>query len=458
MTHKSIAQLQRGLRQHTLRVEDVVAEQLNQIQAKQDRLWAYIDWDADAALSTARQQDALLTSDPNALPPLFGVTFSVKDTIDVAGMRTTAGSKSRVDTLPAAQDAIVVERLRQAGAICLGKANCHEFAFGGPSFDLPVPPALSPWQAGYFPGGSSSGSGTTVAAGLCHASIGTDTAGSIRSPSTHCGLVGLKPTYGTLPIEGVHMLSLSLDHVGPLTRTVADCALLYDVMAGNKASAPQSASRSDGKRIRLGVPLPEWGLEQELQPEVARMFTETLARFGDAGVDLVPIELPSLDAMHVACGVIMMAEVAYAFGPTVRKHFDQFGRVFRGRILVGERIPASAYLQALQDKLRLQRQMERALSAVDALVLPGATAVAGPLNEVDTFYFLATINLNAIANLTGQPALAIPTGMAACGVPFGIQLLGQHHQEHDLLQLAAKLEQIVGFDVQLDTDAAYSLP
>lgn len=457
MTRTDIAGLQQDLRQHRYRVADVVAQQLERIQAQQHALSAYIDWDPEAALEIARSQDAVLSADPQALPPLFGVTFSVKDTIDVAGMRTTASSRSRLNSPVASRDALVVERLRQAGAICLGKANCHEFAFGGPSFDLPVPPALNPWKSGYFPGGSSSGSGTTVAAGLCHASVGTDTAGSIRSPSTHCGLVGLKPSYGQLPLDGVHPLSLSLDHVGPLARTVADCGLLYDIMAGRQPS-DAGAAATPGRPLRLGIPTPDWGLEAELQPEAARLFTQTLARCRDAGIDLVPVELPELDAMHVACGLIMMAEVAYVFGPSVREHFDQFGRVFRGRVLVGERIPASAYLQALQDKLRLQRQMAHALATVDALVLPGATAVAGPLDEVDVFYFLATINLNAIANLTGQPALAMPTGMAASGVPFGIQLLGRHHHEHDLLRVAARLEPVIGFDIECDADPAHSLP
>lgn len=440
----SITRLQTAYRQGEFTIEDEVARQLARIEASQKILSAYVSWDTEAALAQARRQDERLREGTGTFAPLHGITVSVKDIIDVAGMRTSGCSHSRRDAAPAVTDALVVQRLRAAGAIILGKANCHEFAFGGPSFDLPVPPATNPWKVGYFPGGSSSGSGTSVAGDLCHASLGTDTAGSIRLPSTHCGLTGLKPTYGTLGLEGVCALSLTLDHAGPLARSVTDCERIHQVLRPGYRPRTGDAAHP----WRVAVPLDDWGLQNLLRPEVAQMFAGVQERLARAGIVVCPVSLPDLQALHVASAIIMMAEVAYVFGPQVRAHFEDYGRIFRNRILVGERIEASSYLQACQDRLRLTAEMAAALNGMDALLLPGAAAVAGPLAEVDTFYFLQEANLNAIANLTGQPALALPSALSAGDVPMGIQLLGRHHEEAALFSLGRAVERVLAFEGQ----------
>lgn len=445
MIPRTIAALQTAYRNGQLRITDVVQTQLERIATQQPHLHAYISWQADAALQKAALQQQQLDANPSALPPLFGVGISIKDNMDVAGMKTSGGSFSQQHQPVATHDAAAVARLRAAGAIVLGKANCHEFAFGGPSFDLPVPPATNPWKAGYFPGGSSSGSGTTVAAELCMASLGTDTAGSIRSPSTNCGLVGLKPTYGAVPLDGVRMLSLSLDHAGPLAHSVDDCTQLFSALC---PQAPRAYPLH--RPIRLGIPTSHWGLDALLQPEVQSMMSQVQEQLQLAGVEIVPVSLPSLQALHTSSALIMMAEVAYVFGPKVRQNFDAYGRIFRGRVLVGENIPASAYIQAQQDKLRLTQALAHSLQAVDALLLPGATAVAGPLSHVDTFYFLTQPNLNAIANLSGQPAVALPSAISSTGLPMGIQLLGKHQQDHALLHIAQRIESILNFAHQRD--------
>lgn len=453
MIPRHIAALQSAYRSGQLRITDVVQTQLDRIAEQQPHLHAYISWHADSALKHAALQQQQLETHPNALPPLFGVGISIKDNMDVAGMKTSGGSFSQQHQPAATQDAAAVARLRAAGAIILGKANCHEFAFGGPSFDLPVPPATNPWKAGYFPGGSSSGSGTTVAAELCMASIGTDTAGSIRSPSTNCGLVGLKPTYGAVPLDGVRMLSVSLDHAGPLAHSVEDCERIFTALC------PQAVhSAAPNRPIRLGIPTSHWGLKALLQPEVHSMMEGVQQQLQNAGVEIVPVSLPNLETLHTSSALLMMAEVAYVFGPKVRQHFDAYGQIFRGRVLVGENIPASAYLQATQDKLRLTQALAHSLQAVDALLLPGATAVAGPLNQVDTFYFLTQPNLNAIANLSGQPAIALPSAISEEGLPMGIQLLGKHHQDHALLHIAQRIETILDFAHQRDQHHAVTSP
>ena len=221
-------------------VSRTVETLLSRIARHEERLSAFTRVMADEARRQAAVLDAL---DPAERGPLHGMVVSIKDIIDVEGVATTCGSRSRLDRV-AERDATLVARLRHAGAVVIGKANCHEFAFGGPAFDLPFPPARNPWDDELFPGGSSSGSGVSVAAGFCHASIGSDTAGSIRLPSSHCGIVGLKIGNGRVPLDGMCALSPSLDSVGPMALSVADCAAIYDVIAdgdGGAAGAEEAA-------------------------------------------------------------------------------------------------------------------------------------------------------------------------------------------------------------------------
>ncbi|NRC56691.1 amidase [Mesorhizobium sediminum] len=227
-----------ALAANTTTVVELVEDHLAHIARHDGTVSAFIHVMADEAGQQAAMLDAL---DPDSRGPLHGMILSVKDIIDVAGTSTTCGSHSRLDR-PAECDALLVERLRKAGAVIIGKANCHEFAFGGPAFDLPFPPARNPWDSDLFPGGSSSGSGVSVAAGFCHASIGSDTAGSIRLPSSHCGIVGLKCSRDSVPLDGVTPLSPSLDSVGPMARSVADCAAIYEVMASKEATSTNADS------------------------------------------------------------------------------------------------------------------------------------------------------------------------------------------------------------------------
>ncbi len=219
---------------------ELVTALLGRIRALDPKLHAFIRLDADAAMDAARAaEQELAAGRPRG--PLHGVPVGIKDIIDVAGLPTTAHSKILVNNIAKA-DAVVVEKLRAAGAIVMGKLSTHEFAIGGPSFDLPFPPARNPWNPDHHPGGSSSGSGSGLAAGLFPLALGTDTGGSVRNPASACGIVGLKPTYGLVSRRGVFPLSFTLDHVGPMTRSVADNALLLDAIAGYDAEDPGSAA------------------------------------------------------------------------------------------------------------------------------------------------------------------------------------------------------------------------
>ena len=333
----------------------------------------------------------------------------------------------------------VVSRLVEAGAVILGKANCHELAFGGPSFDLPFPPARNPWNPEMFPGGSSSGSGVTVAAGLCKGSVATDTAGSIRLPATMCGMVGLKPGFGVVSLDGVDPLARSMDHCGPIAATVEDCRQFFAAMTGTTALHAPDASSFAG--MRLGVSACGWGLGDRLKPEMASAMRAALDLFENNGGTIVELDLPPLETFHAPGAVVMMAEVAAQYGSEVRGNFSAFGEIFRSRALVGECLEAADLASAEKLRTALRQQVDKALATVDAIILPGALASAGPLKTVDKFYFLEDPIPNILANLTGHPSLAFPFGKAGNGMPLGLQILGARGAENRLFDMAAVFEQ-----------------
>jgi aspartyl-tRNA(Asn)/glutamyl-tRNA(Gln) amidotransferase subunit A len=244
----------RAFADRTLSPVDLLTALLSRIEALDPKLNAFIRLDADAAMQAARAAEAEIAAG-RSRGPLHGIPVGIKDIIDVAGLPTTCHSRILLDNI-AKTDAAVIAKLRQAGAIILGKLSTHEFALGGPSFDLPFPPARNPWNPEHHPGGSSSGSGAGVCAGLFPLALGSDTGGSVRNPASACGIVGLKPTYGLVSRRGVFPLSFTLDHVGPLARTVADTALLLDSIAGHDPADPGSTptqARQFGRLLDRGV-------------------------------------------------------------------------------------------------------------------------------------------------------------------------------------------------------------
>lgn len=399
----------------------------------------------------AREQAAALDALPAARRgPLHGLVVSVKDIIDVAGVPTTAASFSRLDRV-AGRDAPLVARLRQAGAVIVGKANCHEFAFGGPAFDLPFPPARNPWDDRLFPGGSSSGSGVSVAAGFCHASIGTDTAGSIRLPASHCGTVGLK--LGRRPdlLEGVLALSPSLDSVGPLALSVAHCAAIWRVLVPDAPPATPPGALPATPPPRLVVPDADWLSALGCCPESRAAYARALDAARAEGFEPVPVPLPPLAEFHAAGSVVMMAEVAASHAGHVRAAFLRHGEVFRSRALLGERIPPRLHALALERCAGLEARLAGILDGA-ALLLPGYPVGPGPLATVDKFYFLQSPNLNILANCIGAPVLSLPVLRDAARRPFGIQLLGGRDAEPQLLALGARLEARLAYPHRLPFD------
>ena len=435
-----IAQIAWAVARRELSAVEVTAHFLDRIERFDSALSGYVHVATDAALAEASALDARIAAGDKA-GPLAGVPISIKDIVDVAGMPNTGASHSRLDRRPA-KDAPVVNWLRGAGAIVIGKANCHELAFGGPSFDLPFPPARNPWNTEMFPGGSSSGSGVTVAGGLCKGSVATDTAGSIRLPSTMCGMVGLKPGFGVVPVDGIDMLARSMDHCGPIAARVEDCRILHAVMSGTRCTRPPYADEPGFAGMRLGVSPEGWGLGEKLRPEMASAMNMALDLFASHGGQIVELDLPALETFHAPGAIVMMAEIAAQYGTEVRGNFSAFGEMFRGRALAGECLGATDLVAAERLRGILRQKLDAQLARVDAMLMPGALASAGPLRTVDKFYFLEEPIPNILANLTGHPALAFPFGKAANGMPAGLQILGGRGSESRLFDVAAVFEQL----------------
>lgn len=412
------------------RVEAVLAR----IKAHDARLSAFTHVMGEKAREQAQRLDAL---DPDQRGPLHGMLVSVKDIIDVEGVVTSCCSYSRLGQV-AARDAIVVARLRAAGAVIIGKANCHEFAFGGPAFDLPFPPARNPWDMALFPGGSSSGSGVAVAAGFCDISIGTDTAGSIRLPASHCGVTGFKLGHDAVDMAGVGALSPSLDSIGPLGHSVDDCALVAQVLMG--------AGWAADDRPPPGLRVAEDGWLAVLDCEAGAKAASTIAHQAAAncGLSSQPVALPDLADIHAAASLVMMHEVATLFASEIRAGFTRFGEVFRNRALLGEGVDAGDYRRARAQCAGLAQRVAMAIGD-DVLMLPGYPQGPTPLVTVDKFYFLARPNLNIIANCAGMPVLSLPVMRDETNRPFGIQLMARRGNEMRLIGLGRRLEAALGW-------------
>jgi len=423
---------------------DLTTACLAEIEAHNDALRAFITVTAEEALGQARERDAE-TAAGRCRGPLHGIPVSLKDLIDQRGVATTAASRVR-DGHIAAIDAPVTARLREAGAVFVGKTNLHEFAFGTTSDDTAYGAVRNPHDQTRSPGGSSGGSAVGILTGMSVASIGTDTGGSIRIPSAACGAVGLKPTYGELPADGVVPLSRSLDHVGPLARSVADAWLLYLVMRGNAPAA--GASWADARRIsglRLGVPRPY--VHDILDDEVRGRFAESLAWLRQAGAETVDVAIPHASDTATIYQHMSLPEAAAYHAASIDAHPERYTPNVRLRIEMGRYVLAEDYARAQRGREILRAEVDRALAEVDALVLPTLPIPAPPIGAPTVEVSGKTesvrnlmLRLTQIFNLTGHPAISIPCGSTADGLPCGFQIVGRRDDTEALLAVAAACE------------------
>jgi aspartyl-tRNA(Asn)/glutamyl-tRNA(Gln) amidotransferase subunit A len=432
---------------------DLMSALLARIDVLDPQLNAFIRLDAAAAMAAARTAEREIAAG-RIRGPLHGVPVGVKDIIDVAGLPTTGHSKILVGNV-AKTDAVVIRKLRQAGAIVIGKLSTHEFAIGGPSFDLPFPPARNPWNPEHHPGGSSSGSGAGVCGGLFPVALGTDTGGSVRNPASVCGIVGLKPTYGLVSRRGVFPLAFTLDHVGPLTRTVADNALMLDAIAGHDPDDPGSSAsqaRHFGRLLDRGVRDLRIGfvrrfheLDMVAHPDVTAALEDVARVLQAEGAEVRTIALPTLTEFGGINRVILCSEAWSIHAPWLRSRPGDYGQLARRRLMPGAFMTAGDYVGAQRRRLELIAAVEDALRDVDVLLCASSMDPASRLDDPEETARTYPRQARTPFNVTGHPALAMMSGLAKNGLPVSVQFVGRYFDDATVLRVAAAYERATGW-------------
>lgn len=441
---RTIAELARALRAGEVTSESVTAACLERIAARNREINAFISVLGESALAGARQADQEL-SEGRDRGPLHGVPVSLKDLIDVEGLPTTAGSRVREGHV-ARRDAPIVAALRGAGAVLVGKTNLHEFAFGTTNEDSAFGPARHPLDPNRSPGGSSGGSAASVLDGMACASIGTDTGGSVRIPSAVCGLVGLKPSLGEISVDGVVPLSTTLDHVGPLCRSVEDAALVYHALAGSPSALPRAR---EPRGLRIGVLRGYFTALQD--PQIAALFERACERLASAGVRIETVDVPHAGDITPIYLHIVLAEAAAYHAKTLDGRAEDYTPNVRIRLEMGRYVLAEDYVRALRGRDVLIREVDAALAVCDALLLPtlgiAATKLGADTVRIGTAeepIRNVMLRLTQLFNITGHPAITIPCGKTIEGFPAGAQLVGTRNRTTALLDVAAALEPYLG--------------
>lgn len=438
VAYATIAELRARYRRRELSPVEVTRTLLDRIDKLDPVLHAFVTLTADRALADARAAEAALARGDER--PLLGVPVAHKDIYLTRGIRTTGGSALLADWVPA-HDAEVVRRWEAAGTVLLGKLITHEFAFGIQFPGHRFPAARNPWNLEHIPGGSSSGTGAALAAGLVFGATGSDTGGSIRGPASFCNLAGIKPTYGRVSRAGVLPLSWTMDHTGPLARTVEDCAYLLQAMAGHDPADPASSPRAVDdyvgalagtvRGLRVGVPRRYFF--QDLDPEVARAFEEALGTLRDLGAEVRDVDIPALDLSHAFLLIILAEGYAYHEQDLTARP-ELYGDVLRERLLAGALVSAAEYTQAQRLRARLCAEMAAVLRTVDVLATPTTPKPATPFAVAhDPELGFPRSNMLPF-NATGLPTLALPCGFSAAGLPLSMQLSGRPFEESTVLR------------------------
>jgi aspartyl-tRNA(Asn)/glutamyl-tRNA(Gln) amidotransferase subunit A len=446
----SVAEAGKRIRQKKLSPVELTEAFLERIALHDKKLNSFVLLLADQARRAARKAQSEIKAGRRR-GPLHGIPIGLKDIYSTKGVRTTAHSKLLIDNVPKA-DSAVAAKLADAGMVLMGKLATHEFATGGPAFDLPFPPAVNPWGPGRFTGGSSSGSGAAVAAGLLPIAMGSDTSGSIRGPSAFCGLAGLKPTYGLVSRSGVVPLAFSLDHCGPMGWTVEDCALVMDAIAGHDPADPASATRKpprfaralkDGiKGMRIGVIRHFYEKDMEATPEAHGAIEAALKVLQQCGAKLVEVNLPPLADWDATCRIILQAEAYAIHERDLKRRPQDYARITRERLVSGAMLRAVDYIQALRRRAQLAAIYAEATAKLDALV----TGCSGtPAPRIDEMLKLPSVSVRGKLimtpfNVTGAPALSICCGYSKEGLPLSIQIAAQPFEDATVLRVGHAYE------------------
>ena len=448
----TIAEASRQIAARKLSPVELTQHLLDRIAAEEAVLHAFIKLTPDRALADARAAEARIMKGEGR-GKLDGIPIGHKDIYGTAGIPTTGHSKLLQDWIPE-NNATTVQKLEDAGTVMLGKLATHEFAFGGPSFDLPWPPARNAWNPEHFTSGSSSGTAAAIAAGLILGGTGSDTGGSIRGPAALCGVAGIKPTYGLCSRYGVLPLSFSLDHTGPMAWTTEDCALLLQAMAGYDPLDPASADRPvpdfsaqlgrDANGLRIGVVRNWHEVDRPVSPAVQQGIDRAAEIWRAQGAEVRDVTLPSLYDYQAANFVILTAEAFSLHEPWMRERFNDYGELLRDRMAYGALLAATDYVQALRHRRELCTATMEAAKDVDILLTAGAPSEAPRIDAVPKWDSLMKPGFTAPMNQTGWPAMCVCAGFGEKGLPVGIQIIAKPFQEAVLFRAAHAFEQAAG--------------
>ncbi len=431
---------------------------LDRIAAVDPAYNAFLLVTAESALAQAKQAEAEIAAG-QWRGPMHGMPYAAKDIFDVEGLATTCHSKIRISHRATA-DAFVIRKLREAGSVLVGKVALHEFATGGPAFDLPWPPARNPWNRDLHPGGSSSGSGAALAAGLVPAALGTDTGGSVRNPATCCGIVGLKPTYGAISLSGVFPLTHSLDHVGPMTRTVEDNAILFQALTGYDPADPTMTDRPIDdclkdlnrgvKGLRIGVIEHFYTKDAAADPDQVRGIEAAIETLRKLGAEVRTIKLSPLP-VWTDCNRTIHAAEAYAIHERdIQDRPEDFAMLTRNRIMAGAFVSSAKYIKAQQLRRALCREFDEAMHGLDAVVTLSSLLLPCPID--DTPMVLKTYDQQArlVFNVTGTPAISVPTGLSKSGMPLAMQVASRSFGEATIYRVAQSYCEAAGTTITSD--------
>jgi len=447
LAYLTIAEAARRIETRALSPVDLTEALIARAQAVDPALGSFVTRTDDAARAAAQDAEKEIAAG-RYRGPLHGMPIALKEAFDTAGVRTTVGSKLLCDRVPST-DAAAWARLRAAGAVLLGKLETTEFCYGGPSDDSFFKPARNPWNAECYAGGSSSGAGVSLASGLTMGALGTDTGGSIRLPAAYCGITGLMPSYGLVSRAGVFPLSATLDHVGPMARTVEDCAILLNVLAGFDAADPDSVARPDtdytdglgigarGLRVGLAGALAQ---EDAVAPDGLTAYRAAADTFRELGAEVREAALPSLTDFATAQIIITLVEGYAIHEKDLQNRRADYSYHSRMRLSLGPFIRAVDYARALRLREKLIADYNAVMADFDVILAPGAPGPAPKAAGVGAFQFFSKPLVTMPANVLGVPALGLPAGMSTDGLPVAVQLMGKRFDDALVLQAGAAFQ------------------
>jgi aspartyl-tRNA(Asn)/glutamyl-tRNA(Gln) amidotransferase subunit A len=426
---------------------------LGRVSAMDGVLHAFILPTPDRAMADAKAAEAAIMK-TGPLGPMHGIPIGLKDIVDTAGIVTTCQSRILADNVPAT-DATCAARLAAAGTVLMGKLTTHEFADGGPSFDLPKPPAHNPWNPEHFTAGSSSGTGAAVASGMILCGIGTDTGGSIRGPAALCGIAGIKPTYGLVSRTGVAPAAFSLDHIGPMAWSAEDCAIMLQVLAGHDPKDPASANRpvpdysaligASLKGVKIGVIRHFHETDHPVAPATQQGIDNALVVFRDLGAEVSDVTLSSLQDWHACGSLISITERAAAYEEWSRTRLGDFGERVQRRLMLGAMVSGVDYVQAVRRRRELRAELQAAMAGLDVVITAGAPDEAAKMDAISRWDLFDKPNFTMPFNVSGYPAICVCSGFGPLGLPVSVQIAGKPFQEAKVLQVADAFEKATAF-------------